>query len=84
VWQATLAGLTTSPPPTTLGTICAPTLILCGDRDGLLAHEDQVALSETIPNSQLLIHHSVGHLVLWEQPERVATDITRLLPGAQV
>jgi pimeloyl-ACP methyl ester carboxylesterase len=79
VWQATLEGLTTSPPPTSLGTICTPTLILCGDRDGLLAHEDQIALAETIPNSQILVYQGVGHLVLWEQPERVATDITRFL-----
>jgi pimeloyl-ACP methyl ester carboxylesterase len=83
VWRASVAGLTTSPPPTTLGTICAPTLILWGDRDGLLAHEDQVALAETIPNSQLLVYQGVGHLMLWEQPERVASDITRFLPGAE-
>jgi pimeloyl-ACP methyl ester carboxylesterase len=58
-------------------------LILCGDRDGLLAHEDQIALAENIPNSQILVYHGVGHLVLWEQPERVATDITRFLRHAE-
>jgi rifampin ADP-ribosylating transferase len=79
VWQQTLAGLTRSPAPSTLGTICAPTLILCGDRDRLLAHEDQLAFAETIPNCQLKVYRGVGHLVLWEQPERVATDITHFL-----
>jgi rifampin ADP-ribosylating transferase len=83
VWQATLAGLTTSPPPTSLGTIRTPSLILWGDRDGLLAHEDQIALAEAIPNSQILVYQGVGHLVLWEQPERVATDITRFLRHAE-
>ena len=79
VWQRTLAGLITSPPPTELGTISAPTLILWGDRDGLLARDDQIALAAAIPNSQLLIYEGVGHLVLWEQPERVASDIARFL-----
>ena len=36
VWQASLAGLTTSPAPIEAGPISAPTLILWGDRDGLL------------------------------------------------
>jgi len=28
-----------------------------------------------IPNSRLVIHEGVGHVVHWEQPERVAADI---------
>jgi pimeloyl-ACP methyl ester carboxylesterase len=79
VWQRSLAGLTTSPPPTGLGTITAPTLILWGDRDGLLAREVQVALAAAIPDSHLLVYEGAGHLVLWEHPERVATDITHLV-----
>lgn len=79
VWQRSLAGLTTSPPPTGTGTITAPTLILWGDRDGLLAREDQVAMAAAIPGSQLLVYKGAGHLVLWEQPERVATDITHFV-----
>jgi pimeloyl-ACP methyl ester carboxylesterase len=82
VWQRTLAGLTTSPPPTELGTITTPTLILWGDSDGLLAREDQLTMASAIPNSQLLVYEGVGHLMLWEQPERVATDIAHLVRGA--
>ncbi len=81
VWQQSLAGLTTSPPPTGSGTIGAPTLILWGDCDGLLAPEDQTALASAIPDSRLLVYEGVGHLVLWEQPERVAKDITSFVRG---
>jgi rifampin ADP-ribosylating transferase len=81
VWQSSLAGLTSSPPPIDLGTISAPALILWGDRDELLERADQTALAAAIPNSQLLVYPGVGHLVLWEQPEQVAADITRFVQG---
>ena len=56
VWRQSLAGLTTSPPPIGLGSICAPTLIIWGDRDGLLARADQAALASAIPNSHLVVY----------------------------
>lgn len=83
VWRESLAGLTSSPPPTGLGTISAPTLILWGDRDELLARGDQAALAAAIPDSQLLVYPGVGHLVLWEHPDRVAADITRFVQGGR-
>jgi pimeloyl-ACP methyl ester carboxylesterase len=76
VWRSSLTGLTTSPAPTDEGTISAPTLILWGDRDPLLAREEQEALAARIPASTLHVYEGVGHLVLWEQPERVAADVT--------
>jgi rifampin ADP-ribosylating transferase len=79
VWQESLAGLTSSPPPIGLGTISAPTLILWGERDQLLARADQTALAAAIPDSQLLVYPGVGHLVIWEHPDRVAADITRFI-----
>jgi len=75
VWQASLAGLATSAAPIETGPISAPTLILWGDRDGLLAPEGQQALAAAIPGARLLVYEGVGHLVLWEQPERVAADL---------
>lgn len=81
-WQRSLAGLTTSPPPTASGTISAPTLILWGDRDGLLGREDQTAMQTAIPNANLLVYEGVGHLVLWEQPQRVAIDLRHFIQAA--
>lgn len=75
VWRATLAGLTTAVPPTDLGTITAPTLILWGARDELLRGEDQRLLADAITGSRLVVYRDTGHLVLWEQPDRVARDL---------
>ena len=78
-WKGALAGLTSATPPTEAGTITSPTLIMWGARDELLSREDQEGLAAAIPDSRLLVYDETGHLVLWEQPERVAMDLTRFL-----
>ena len=75
VWKESLEGLTTAKPPTQTGTITAPTLIIWGARDELLPRDDQEALQAAIPGALLLVYEDTGHLVLWEQPERVAADL---------
>jgi pimeloyl-ACP methyl ester carboxylesterase len=76
VWRQALAGLTEATPPTEAGTIDVPTLIIWGGRDELLRRADGDALAAAIPDSRLLVYSDTGHLVLWEQPERVAADLT--------
>jgi rifampin ADP-ribosylating transferase len=75
VWRDALSGLTKPRPPTEAGNITAPTLILWGDRDELLPRADQDHLTMVIPSSRLVIYEGTGHLVLWEQPDRVAADL---------
>jgi rifampin ADP-ribosylating transferase len=81
VWRKSLNGLCTAVPPTETGTITAPTLIIWGERDGLLSRDDEEALAAAIPGSQLVVYDDTGHLVLWEQPERVANDLTDFVKG---
>jgi pimeloyl-ACP methyl ester carboxylesterase len=81
VWKDALAGLGTAKPPTQTGTITAPTIIIWGGRDELLPHQDQVALSTAIPGSRLLVYDETGHLVLWEQPERIVADLVAFIAG---
>ena len=81
VWRESLTGLCTAVPPTETGTITAPTLIIWGGRDGLLSRDDQEALAAAIAGSHLIVYHDTGHLVLWEQPERVADDLTDFVKG---
>lgn len=71
----TFNGLITARPPNDAGTIAAPTLIIWGDRDELLTQEQEEALAAAIPVSRLVVYEDTGHLVLWEQPERVASDL---------
>jgi rifampin ADP-ribosylating transferase len=55
--------------------ISAPTLVVWGGRDELLTRDQAVGLVEAIPGSRLVVYEETGHLVLWEEPERVASDL---------
>ena len=84
VWRETLRGLCEATPPTDAGTITCPTLVLRGDRDEVLSREHQEELARAVPGSRLLVYEDTGHLVLWEQPERVARDVATFLAGLDV
>ena len=75
IWTATLHGLTTSRPPTDLGVITAPTLVISGGRDGLLGRGQTDALVSAVPGAQWIEYEDTGHLVLEEQPARLASDV---------
>ena len=79
VWKSILAGLGEAIPPTDVGPIHAPALILWGAEDSLLPRSGQEILVNRIPNSVLKIYPDVAHLVLWECPEDVAKDTTAFL-----
>jgi rifampin ADP-ribosylating transferase len=76
VWRLSLAGLTTSTPPLRSGRIAVPTLAIWGDGDALIRADDQAAMVDAIPGAQRLTYEGVGHLVLWQRPERLAGDLT--------
>ena len=38
-------------------------------------------LLAAIPRSWLIVYKETGHVVLWEQPERVATDLADFVAG---
>ncbi len=40
-----------------------------------MTRERAEALAAGIPVSRLVMYEDTGHLVLWEQPERVASDL---------
>ena len=76
VWREMLEGLLATPPAA--GTIDVPTLIVWGDADPICPRDEQDALLASIPSAELRSYPGVGHLVHWEQPERVAADIAEL------
>jgi pimeloyl-ACP methyl ester carboxylesterase len=79
VWRETFNGLCDAMPPSDAASITSPTLILWGERDELLAREQQEDLLRAIPGSRMIAYADTGHLVLWERPGRVATDLTAFL-----
>ena len=51
------------------------TLIVCGDDDPLVPVENARILARRIPNARLELVERAGHLLLWDEPERVAPQI---------
>ena len=78
VWRASMAGLFAATPPTELGVIHAPTVVIWGGRDDLLPPGDGAALAAAIPGAELVVYEGTGHLVLCEQPERVAREVVAM------
>lgn len=76
VWLATLDGLNTSRPPTEAGAVTAPALVISGGRDELLGRGQAAALVEAIPGAEWIEYPDAGHLVLEEEPARLAADVT--------
>ncbi len=74
VWQETFEALRTAVPPTAVGAIRAPTLVLAGANDDLLGTQPQ-ALVAAIPAARLVVFEDTGHLVLWERPDEVAAEV---------
>ncbi|MFN2589529.1 MAG: alpha/beta fold hydrolase [Actinomycetota bacterium] len=76
VWKETIQGLLDDDASEDTGKITAPTLILWGDRDPAVPLEDQSALTAAIPNARLVVYPGAGHALCWEEPKRVADDVT--------
>jgi rifampin ADP-ribosylating transferase len=79
VHMSSLLGLIDAVPPTQVGTITAPTVIIWGERDALLPRADADLLHAAIPDSRLVVLSDTGHLVLWEQPAQVASEVMSLI-----
>jgi rifampin ADP-ribosylating transferase len=80
LWRATLAGLTSARPPTDLGTVAAPTLVVSGGRDAVLGPDQSRALVAAIRGARWIEYADAGHVVLWDSPARLAADIAAFLP----
>lgn len=82
VWLASLRGLVDSEPPTRSGTVLAPTLVLWGDEDQILGGQ-LAGLLETMAQAELRRYDGTGHLVLWEEPGKVAADVAAFVRSCQ-
>ncbi|WP_406480741.1 alpha/beta fold hydrolase [Streptomyces sp. NBC_01615] len=75
VWKETLSGLLEADLRATLAGILVPTLVIWGDQDDFLPRGDQQTILDAIHGARLLTYEGVGHVVHWEEPERVVADI---------
>jgi len=65
-----------------LSRIEAPTQLLWGDKDALFSRTEQQRFIDVLPAARLSVYEETGHCPNWEQPERVAADITALAAQA--
>lgn len=78
-WQAQAAAGTTYDGGDRLSTITAPTLIVHGDDDQVLAPENAEILQRLLPDARLVRLPEVGHLAPWEAPAQLARVVTDFL-----
>ncbi len=62
-----------------LSEIRCPTLVICGEDDGMVPPENSRQLAAGIPNSKFELIAQCGHLPMLEQPEIVARLVTDFL-----
>jgi pimeloyl-ACP methyl ester carboxylesterase len=58
------------------------TLVVCGDDDPLVPVANAQMLAERIPRAQLAVVERAGHLLLWDEPERIAPRIGQFVGWA--
>jgi pimeloyl-ACP methyl ester carboxylesterase len=83
-WQALASAGATYSGGMRQSRIQAPTLIAYGDADAVVDPRNSKLLAGRIPNSQLVVFPSLGHLFFWEDPIQFAAAITSFLRGSHV
>ena len=79
VWKASLKGLLEDDCLEKLNKIKCPTLMVWGDKDGIIPRSDQETLLKRIPNSRLVVYPNAGHVLYWEEPASFVSDIVTFI-----
>ena len=70
-----------------LAALATPALIMQGERDELIPHEERKVLAELLPYARLVVYEGAGHALHWEEPELFAADViqfSRYCAGLQL
>lgn len=76
VWKAACEGMIVRDHSDELPRIKAKTLLIWGDQDAYFDYTEQQRLLNGIQGAQLKIYTGIGHAPNWEDPERVAADVS--------
>jgi non-heme chloroperoxidase len=79
VWRDAADGLALFDDGDDLGRIAAPTLLVWGDRDGLLPPAERERLAAAVPGARSRVYPQTGHSPHWERPERFADDLVAFM-----
>lgn len=75
-WREMFGSLSEYDDTAELPALAAPVLLVWGDADQLVPRAMQDRLLHLLPRSELTVYAGVAHAPRWEQPERVATDLS--------
>jgi pimeloyl-ACP methyl ester carboxylesterase len=75
VWREMFTNLSEYDDTAELTDLRAPTLLIWGDRDGVVSRGAQDALAAAIPVSELIVYSGAGHTPRWDDPTRFAADL---------
>lgn len=64
-----------------VSSISTHTLVLAGDQDALTPYANSLFLHQNLPNSQIKIYESTGHLLQFEKQKDFLNDVTTFLKG---
>jgi pimeloyl-ACP methyl ester carboxylesterase len=78
-WQAQAYAGATYDSYDRLGAIAAPTLVLAGGGDTVVDPRNAELLGKLIPDARVVVVPDRGHLLIWEDSERVAELVTEFL-----
>jgi 3-oxoadipate enol-lactonase len=78
-WQAQASAGATYDAYDRVAAIAAPTLVLQGGEDNVVDPRNAALLGELIPNARVEVIADRGHLMVWEDSERVAKLVTEFL-----
>jgi non-heme chloroperoxidase len=81
-WRAAFADLMQIDLSQRLGDIGAPTLLIHGEQDALVARSEQKWLLARLPNARLVTLDRTGHTPHWERPERFAAQLATFAAAA--
>jgi pimeloyl-ACP methyl ester carboxylesterase len=79
VWREAFEQLLNEDLVAELSKIDVPTLVVWGDRDGIVSRADQNSLVASIKRSLLVVYAGAGHSPHWEEPERFASDLSAFI-----
>lgn len=78
-WRQALAAMAQEPLIDDVPRVTAPTLLLWGDRDAIVSHDQQEVLAATLPDVRLEVLPGTGHAPHREDPERTAAAVIRFV-----
>jgi non-heme chloroperoxidase len=81
VWKATFREFLDTDFSSEIGRISAPTLVIAADKDGFSRRQERDALASGIRGAVVKDYLGAGHAMHWEEPARVAGDITGFVTG---